>query len=76
VLIHQGIPPLDSLAKKAAAFLRNFWPWGGLAAFIAELLRPSAESPENALAILVFGIRGARILIGHVVPQSMVQQHC
>jgi hypothetical protein len=75
VLEDTGVSHLDSLAKKPRAFLRNSCTRGGLAKFIAELLRPSAESPQNALAILLFIIRGARILIGHVVPQRVVKKY-
>lgn len=61
----------------ATAFLRNSHVsvFGQLMQIITQRLGPSLEITENTAAVLFFIVRCAWVLVGHAVPQGVVEQN-
>jgi len=74
VLRNEGEPHVASLAKKAAAFLRNTLGRGRGRQGVSKCLGSALEVGEHATAVSLFICCGPGITIGHAEAQGIVKE--
>ena len=76
--LDKGVSHRDSLAKYAAAFLRNTRLGGGALCLLqdeSQRLRSPLKVAQDALPVAVFIVCCARIGVGHAVSERIIEQN-